>query len=497
MAAQPVTCSRSSMVSYSVGECANSLIMNSLFGFAMLYYTDALGLKHSDAGIAMALAVFWDAITDPVMGHITDNTKSKFGRRHPWLVVGGLGVIAAYVFLWYVPAVFRADTQLLFWYLVGINLVQRTAITVFYIPFTALGFEMCTDYRGRVTLQGIRSAMNMLANLLGPGLAWAVFFANNDVVRATSVEDNYLRMGLSFAAVSLLCILSVIVLTRKYIKDSRQMVTEGNSIGGFITDMKEIAADSYPRFVFIFITVITVGIALVSSLQMYLYEHFMRLGGVEKSITHGGSMVGFGIGALMAAFVARKLDKKGAVLFAGSLSVTCNFILAALFLPAILIPGQSVVLLSWPIPYAFIIFAILHGTYWLGNGIMFPTATSMMADVSEINEIRTGINKDGAYSAVFSFSQKCAISLGVLISGYSLSLIGFEPGKEVAQSADTLWRLCAVTLLAGPAISLISLALIRFYPVNNELLEKLRASRIPESVPSQREPLQGTSNTES
>jgi GPH family glycoside/pentoside/hexuronide:cation symporter len=57
-------------------------------------------------------------------------------------------VIAAYVFLWYVPAVFRADTQLLFWYLVGINLIQRTAITVFYIPFTALGFEMCTDYRG-------------------------------------------------------------------------------------------------------------------------------------------------------------------------------------------------------------------------------------------------------------------------------------------------------------------------------------------------------------
>jgi hypothetical protein len=133
--------------------------------------------------------------------------------------------------------------------------------------------------------------------------------------------------------------------------------------------MKEVAVDP-TRYVFIFITVITVGIALVSSLQMYLYEHFMRLGGVEKSITHGGSMVGFGIGALMAASLARKLDKKGAVLFAGSLSVTCNFILAALFLPAVLVPGQSGSLLSWTIPYAFIIFAILHGTYWLSNGIV-------------------------------------------------------------------------------------------------------------------------------
>jgi GPH family glycoside/pentoside/hexuronide:cation symporter len=135
------------MISYSVGECANSLIMNSLFGFAMLYYTDGLGLKHSDAGIAMALAVFWDAFTDPVLGHITDITLSRFGRRHPYILLGGIAVIAAYVFLWYVPGVFKADTNLLFWYLVGINLVQRTAITVMYILYTALGFEMCTDYR--------------------------------------------------------------------------------------------------------------------------------------------------------------------------------------------------------------------------------------------------------------------------------------------------------------------------------------------------------------
>jgi GPH family glycoside/pentoside/hexuronide:cation symporter len=465
------------MLSYSIGECANSLIMNSLFGFAMLYYTDALGLRHSEAGIAMAVAVFWDAITDPVMGHITDNTKSRFGRRHPYILFGGLAVIATYVFLWYVPTAFKSDAVTLFWYLVVINLLQRTAITVLYIPYLALGFEICSDYRGRVKLQGIRSAMNMVANVLGPGLAWSIFFSHNEVVRATSVEENYLRMGMSFAVVSLLCIFCVVVLTRKYIRDSRQLETEGNSLNGFLRDMKEIVSDFYPRYVFVFIVVVTVGIALVSSLQMYLYEHFMRFSGIEKSVAHGGTMVGFGTGSLAASFLTRKLDKKGAVFFGGSLSVACNFILAALFLPAIVIPGQSATFLSYSIPYAFIVFAAFHGLYWLGNGIIFPTATSMMADVSEINEIKTGINKDGAYAAVFSFAQKCAISLGVLVSGYSLTLIGFEPGKEVAQSAETVWRLCAVTLLAGPLVSLSSLGLIRFYPVNNELLNILRSER--------------------
>ena len=465
------------MISYSVGECANSLVMNSLFGFAMLYYTDALGLKHSDAGIAMALAVFWDAVTDPAMGHITDNTRSRFGKRHPYLLLGGLATIASYVFLWYVPPVFRSNVEMLFWYLVGINLLQRTAITVFYVPFVALGFEICSDYRGRVTLQGIRSAMNMLANLLGPALAWAIFFSNNAAVRATSVAENYLKMGMTFAAVSLLCILAVIVLTRKHMRDSRMMTTARNTIKEFIKDMREIVVDRYPRHVFTFIVVVTVGIALVSSLQMYLYEHFMRFGGIEKSIAHGGTMIGFGIGALVASSLTRRFDKKGGVYFGGLLSIGSNVILAALFLPGVLVPGQSTTFFSWTFPYAFAIFAFFHGLYWLGNGIIFPTATSMMADVSEINEIRTGINKDGAYSAVFSFAQKCAISLAMLISGYTLTLIGFEAGKEIVQTPETSWRLCAATLLAGPMISLLSLWLIRLYPVNNDMLIKVRAGR--------------------
>jgi GPH family glycoside/pentoside/hexuronide:cation symporter len=474
---QPASCSRSSMFGYSIGDCANSIVMNSLFGFAMLYYTDGLGLKHADAGIAMALAVLWDAVTDPVMGHISDNTRSRFGRRHPYMLWGGLATIATYFFLWYVPPVFTSSLQLLFWYLVGINLLQRTAITVFFVPFVALGFEICTDYQGRVTLQGIRSAMNMLANTLGPGLAWVIFFSNNTVARATSVPQNYIVMGTTFALFALVCILVVLFVTRKHIRDSRGMTLEGNTLPGFIQDMREIIADSFARTVFVFTVVVNMGIALASSLQMYLYEHFMRFGGFEKTIVHGGSMVAFGIGSLLASPLTKRLDKKGTVLFGGLLSIGSNFVLSLLFLPGVLVPGQTATVFSFTVPVAFPVFGLFHALYWLGNGIIFPTILSMMADVSEINEIKTGVNKDGAYSAVFSFSQKCAISIAVLISGYTLTLIGFEPGKEIVQSTETLWRLCAVTLLAGPIISLISLGLIRVYPVDNDMLIAVRSAK--------------------
>jgi len=475
MLKQASRCPLSNMISYSVGECANSLVMNSLFGFAMLYYTDALGLKHSLAGIAMSVAVFWDAITDPVMGHISDNTKSKFGRRHPYILVGGFGVIIAFFFLWYVPDIFKSNAQILFWYLLAINLLQRTAITVYNIPYTALGFEMCTDYNGRVKLQGVRFGMSMAANLLGPALAWTIFFSNNEPVRATFVEKNYLNMGIWFTIASLACIIFVVVVTRKYITDSREINTEGNNISGFFRDMKEIVTDFYPRYAFVFIIVVILGIALVSSLQMYLYEHFMKFGGIEKTLAHGGSMVGCGLGALLASSLTKKMDKKGTVCFGSLLSIICNFILAGLFLTRILVPGNSFNFMSVNVPFVFIIFVALHSLYWLGTGIMVPVATSMMADVSEINEIKTGFNKDGAYAAVFSFAFKCAMSLGLFISGYSLTLIGFEAGKEVIQRPEVLWRLCAITLLVGPSISLIAIFLIRLYPVNKELLNRLRA----------------------
>jgi len=234
------------MLGYSAGEIANSLLGNSITGFAMLFYTEALGLSPKLAGIAMAIAVFWDAVTDPLMGHITDNTRSRFGRRHPYILLGGIAVTIIYVFVWYVPGFVQGHQAALFWYLVVVNLLQRTAITVYLIPYVALGFEICGDYNGRVTLQGIRSGLNMLANLLGPALAWTLFFSDNSDLRATAVPQNYLNMGLSFAAVSLVSILFVTFITRKHIVDSTGLPRSQNSVLDFFRDMRTSSPTSSP-----------------------------------------------------------------------------------------------------------------------------------------------------------------------------------------------------------------------------------------------------------
>lgn len=462
------------MTTYSLGECANSLIINPFWAFAMLYYTQALGLRPSLAGIAMSIAILWDAISDPIMGHVSDNTRSRFGRRIPYVLSGGVLMVICFYFFWHVPAFFKQTNIILFWYLVVLNLLLRTAFTVFIVPYAALGFEICTDYNGRAKLQGIRYGMNMAANFLGPAMAWALFFDNNEVVRATSVPGNYLNMAKTFSVAALIFVLAVVVFTAKYIKDSRNKQMVGNTLKAFMKDMKEIVTDVYPRYVFIFIFVVITGIALVGNLQVYLYEDFMVFSGKEKSAAHGLAILGAALGALSASMLSRRFDKKGAVYIGGFWNILCNVVLAALFLPGILKPGQVFAIAGFDIPVALIVFIFFHAAYYFGSGVIQPIAISMMADISEIHEIKTGINKDGAYSAMFSFAMKCACSLAPLIAGFSLDLIGFQAGAEQAQSPQVLWRVGAITLLFGPAISLVAIFLIGKYPVNKAFIDKIR-----------------------
>jgi len=463
------------MVKYAMGDGAATIIVNSMAAFALIYYTDALGLKPALAGLAISLSMLWDAISDPLMGHITDNTRSRYGRRYPYMVFGGFAMIISYYFLWRVPEFFRGSMIGLFGYLMMINIIMRTAFTVFVVPYSAMGYEICTDYGGRSRLQGIKAFMQMLPNLLS-AFAWTIFFIDKENIRAVTIEKNYLNMALTFTMIGFAFIVAALIFTRKYIVDSRDFPMEGNSIGAFFKDFKTTILDRYSKWVFIFLFVVFLCPALMGTLQIYLYEHFMRFAPIQKTIAHGGGMFGAMIGALVVPLFTKKFDKRGSTCIACGIAVASNVILALLFLPGILKPGDSFIMLGITVPHAYIIFVFFHILFWFAiNGVMFPMAASMMPDVSEIHQLQTGINKDGSYAAMFSFICKFAYGIGLSLSGMILAMIGYDRSSNVESlNDDVVMKMCVVALLIGPLLSLLSLIPLSRYPVNRTFLEKLR-----------------------
>ncbi len=474
----------SKLFSYALGEGAVSITMNGIANFAMLYYTLALGLGAGYAGLALGITTFWDAITDPVMGHITDNTRSRFGRRHPYILLGGLVLALSFYLLWFLPGKFEGPLAI-FWCILLINLLVRTAVTIFVVPYTALGFEICPEYTDRARLQGVRYFLNQVVNMMFGSFAFILFFkdsidSSGNRVDGATIPGNYLMMGSVLTGATLVMILLCSWFTRGYAKDNRGEEVEGNGILAFRKDMSAIFHDKLAWFVFIFFGIVQLAILLMSQIQMFTYVFFMEFSAIEKTCIHGSGTLSFAFGALLLSRLVKRFDKKKAGYIGIWISMVGNLSLFFVFSSGLVAPKAEWMVAGFAIPLGTTLFGIFHGMWWGGCGILVPLATSMIADISEINQKRTGVLKDGAYAAVFSFFIKAASSLGLLITGWLLDWAGIVSGAE-QQAPEAIRNIAMMTFLCGPTVLIFSVVILRKYPVDRSFMKKLE----PRSVESQ------------
>ncbi len=476
--AAPRRVSLLAMLAYAQGDCAISLVMNGIFGFAMLFYTKAVGLDPDWAGLALSVSVFWEAFSEPLMGAISDHTRSRWGNRHPYMLIGGILMAVCSYLIWTVPQSLQSSQLALFWYLVVINFILRTALTLFFIPYMALGFEICTDYQDRTKLQSIRQILNMAANFAGPALAWPLFFSGR---HATSVAVNYRHMGTVFAMATGVFAVLATLLTLRWRQDTRRNPTtkhQPRRAEKLLKDFLNILSDRNARWVFIFVFVSCAGMVVVSSLQMYVYSDFMRFSALQKSLVHGGTMVGMALGAACSIPLSKWFDKKGAVIVGVVITIGCSLVLALLFSTGWVKPHADWDVGSLSFPLALASFGLFHDMYWFGNGILLPVSIAMIADISEVHTLRKGDNRDGSYSAVFSLAQRIAIATSLAAAGFGLTFIGYAvPTKghaAVVQTPPVLWRLGMLMFVIGAVFDILALLVILKYPITRSKLEQER-----------------------
>ncbi|MEI6193836.1 MAG: MFS transporter [Verrucomicrobiota bacterium] len=475
---KPATTSRLPLLlGYALGESANSLVTNGLITFALLCYTNALGLSPALAGAALAVSVFLEALTQPLIGHISDHTQSRWGRRYPYIIVGGMLMAVSFYFAWAVPSQFRNQPNMLFGYLIGLHIAVRLSQNMFYIPYLALGYEVTHDDRQRALLQSLRQVFNMAANLAGPALAWTFFFRNQGRESGVSVLENYIRMGGVFTVAMVILILAMVATTWQRGSDepARAISDERTWRQTFLRDMRAVYLGRDSRQVLIFIFIFTTAMVVMSSLQQYYYEHCLNISGGQKTVAQGSTMVFFAIGAMMSPKLAGKLDKRRALWVGGWVSIACNLLLASLFLTHFVPEGILTTLVSLPITMPLAVFVPLHAGFWLGAGIMLPVVNTMMADVSEIHHLDTGVNRDGGHAAAFNLAMQLAVSAGIAIAGLLVTVVGFK-AVTPTQSPETLWRLAAATFLVAPMMIFLSLLTVKDYRVTHEFLAMRRAT---------------------
>jgi GPH family glycoside/pentoside/hexuronide:cation symporter len=458
------------LCTYSLGEGASSLVMNGINGFAMLFYTEALGLPAAMAGAALSVSVFWEALSEPAMGYISDNTRSRWGARFPWILGGGVLMAAAFAAIWTVPTSLRSDPTQVFAYLVAANLLLRTSLTAFFVPYLAVGFEIVPSYNGRSRLQAVRQVANMAANFLGPALAWKVFFpdvtgAEGQVIVGTRQPDNYLHMGLTFGAVAAVLVLLMIWGSRASIQDNRAVRREGmikhGRIRGFWLEFKPIVQNSLARRIFTLTFLACAGMVLMSSLQGYLFVYFMHFDSTQRVVAHGSTMISMAIGGALSAWASARFDKKGAAAIGAGLSALGAGILALAFLPP-WVPRSGTIGLT--------VFVGGEGLYWCGAGVVLPVLTAMIGDVSEIARRRSGLSQMGGFAAAFSLAMRMAISFSLLLSGWLLGIIGFDPG--LIPSGSVVGRLGAAAFFGSVLMCIVFLERLRRYPLNRRLFDQ-------------------------
>ena len=349
------------------------------------------------------------------------------------------------------------------------------ASTVFLVPLGALGFEICTEYNQRTTLQTVRSVASMAFNLAGPALAWSIFFRASTKTESTNIVANYAHMGTVFTLIAVILIVAVVVLTRNYMLDSRNHSgIESPGVSDCFSSLRDTLMDPYARAVFLVLSVASFGVVLVASLQMYVYVFFMKFSPPQRSVAHGMSMVACAIGALLAPVLVKWIDKKSTVIVSLAISLISSIVLICVFLTGLVPMNLKWAVIGIELPIAGICFILFASLYWLGVGILTPVAFSMMADISELNKFYTGYLKDGSYSAMLSFISKATASLAMLVSGFCLSWAGFIVGQE-NQSSSAVWNIAAITFLSGASFAGICLVLIRNYSVTKTFMEQTKA----------------------
>ena len=435
---------------YGTGGAGYGVLYNAHY-FVLIYYSQVLGLDPGLAGLAVGIGLVFDAITDPLIGYLSDSTRSRWGRRHPWLYASVLPLGASFFLLWHPPDFVEGDTLLFAW-LVVCNVSMRTALTMFLVPAYAIVAELTSDYDERTRLlTGFHVFYSVLTNGMSV-LMYAIWLVPTDEISDGVMNPaGYQNAGLFGTAIIVVSVLIFAIGLRRFIPRLRQyQFDKPLSPGQFFRQVTDVFRSRSARVVVLGGVGYYAGTGTYVALWVYIYSYFWEFTSQQISII----VIPMAVAALFLPPAMARWGvgrEKKTVAIAGMLgAMAINVIPISLRLLGYF-PENGSEVLFWIMLVAGFFETILF--------LVFDICwRSMIADLTERTEIETGRRNEGVISSTITFATKCADALGTLIAGILLSLIAFPTETAVGEvPADVVAKL---GLIYGPVVFLIWMGVI-------------------------------------
>ena len=431
---------------YGVGDLGGNLFFTVVSFHLLIFFTDTLGLSPGLAGTALAVARLWDAVTDPLMGMISDRTRTRWGRRRPYLLAGAPLLLAGTAVLFVDPGL-RTSGGLFAWAVIVYSLAN-TAYTVAFIPYNSLTPDLAPGSDQRTVLTGYRMAFAVIGTLIGAAGFPAL------VAALGPGAPGYVRAGLVTGAIVCAGLLVTFVMVREPPRPAAPRGTAGIDLRPVLRALGNRA------FLLVLIpwTLHMAGISLVSLMVAYYFKYVHGDEGLS-AIALGVLLVAVLASIALWVLAGKRLEKRtcynlGMVWFCLCLLAAATF-------------GQH------SVPFTLVVIGLAG--IGLATNYVFPW--SMLPDAIDAGTAASGRRDEGVYYGLWTLLQKGGQALAPLIAGHTMDVTGY-----VANATQTPAALTGIRLLVGPFPAVFfaaAVAVLTAYPITRaahaKLQERLRS----------------------
>ena len=443
------------MAAFGAGQAAEGIKGTAFNTFLLFYYQQILGIPGFYTGLALAIALIFDAVTDPVAGSLSDKVRTRWGRRHPFILLSALPLGFAFFGLFNPPG--SLSVLGTFAWLTCFAVLIRGCLTFYHVPHLALGAEMAQDYNQRSTLFAFSTLFSALGGALLAFASYRLFFPTTETYDPGLLNpDGYTGFSLLAGGAAVLSILICVAGTWREIPHLKTPPPSPPfNPRAVLRELMELFGNRSFRALFAGMLLATTSLAVEAVFGPYMSLHFWGLSTEQLSILPLVLVFGLLLSVPLTPIATKYLDKKRAVvILAIATVINMNGLTVLRLLDVPWFPDNDSPWIMRLMVLRYLIAATIAP-------IIFSSLNSMFADIADEHELETGERREGIIYSSRSFTQKATGAIGVIIGGAIIDLIAFPAGaKSGTVDADTIWWL---GFAEGPGTSIFTIIGVLFY----------------------------------